>query len=134
MRSHGKVWPPPKSLPLPSVRASLGEQEAAILWNKFPLIWACWSVAPVGPSSTLCEISPLYPSHSDMRLWRFGFAARDAIFLLVDRAPYIKRVDGVFFEDSEKKKPRNDGLDALLPALPLKRCRRRESQEKAHVL
>lgn len=27
---------------------SLGKQEAAILWNKFPLIWACWSGAPVG--------------------------------------------------------------------------------------
>lgn len=27
---------------------SLGKQEATILWNKFPLIWACWSWAPVG--------------------------------------------------------------------------------------
>lgn len=26
----------------------LGKQEAAILWNKFPLIWACWSGTPVG--------------------------------------------------------------------------------------
>lgn len=38
------VWPSPKSLPAPSVRAaSLREkQEAAILWNKFPLMWTCW--------------------------------------------------------------------------------------------
>lgn len=26
----------------------LRKQEAAILWNKFPLIWACWSGTPVG--------------------------------------------------------------------------------------
>lgn len=29
-------------------RPGLGKQEATILWNKFPLIWVCWSGAPVG--------------------------------------------------------------------------------------
>ena len=33
---------------------SLGKQEATILWNKFPLIWTCWSRSPLGSAALLC--------------------------------------------------------------------------------